>query len=258
MRKRCLYKSHSFASGFPPIDPYLGHKTVVLSQDSGQRQQWGVAPGRDFSVTVLGGGYPQDKGYVIVCIEKIYIHNKHCVYMCILSGSKWCKLVWSQITSLVCEADTASKIERSTRSQTGPLIQRTVLCQLFMIHMHEWDDGKLWKNPFNSSQPLHLLGTFIIYHISYIIYNYLWYMWQAYVNMIYCHLSPFLVFIPLHSTLEFCFLLHLGSPCVIWVFVFILVLVFVLLFPPQLVVVGTKTGEWARKNKDNPQSILSG
>lgn len=83
-------------------------------------------------------------------------------------------------------------------------------------------------------------------------------MWQTHVNMIYCHLSPFLIFIPLHSTLEFCFLLHLGSPCVIWVFVFILVLVFVLLFPPQLVVVGTKTGEWAKKNNDTLNQLYPG
>lgn len=104
------------------------------------------------------------------------------------------------------EADTASKIERSTRSQTGPLIQRTVLCQLFMIHMHEWDDGKLWKNPFNSNQPLHLLGTFIIYHTWYIImiYNYLWIpvIYVANMWIWYTATCLFLIFIPLHSSPE--------------------------------------------------------
>lgn len=157
--------------------------------------------------------------------------------------------VFSMWNSTLREADTAWKIERSTRSQTGPLIQRTVLCQLFMIHMHEWDDGKLWKNPFNSRQPLHLLDTFMIYHISYIITRDICgkHMWIWYTAT-----CLFLIFIPLHSTLEFCFLLHLGSPCVVWVFVFILVLVFVLLFPPQLVVGITKTGEWTKKKQRRP------
>ena len=117
--------------------------------------------------------------------------------------------VFSMWNSTLREADTAWKIERSTRSQTGPLIQRTVLCQLFMIHMHEWDDGKLWKNPFNSRQPLHLLDTFMIYHISYIITRDICgkHMWIWYTAT-----CLFLIFIPLHSNPGILLFVALGKP----------------------------------------------